>query len=164
MSVGRLCSRMLATIPQHASVTHAAQRMAELGIDTLVVLGEDEEPTGVVTDRDLVVRCIARGLEVHETEVRAVMTTPVPPDLVVPIQERTETRDGHAASLHVLRGSTYETLPSLLAIDDALTMVRLEMARQSGSETTDADAPTTMRTHARMSASANARANARPPS
>jgi hypothetical protein len=130
---------MLATIREDAPVRAAAERMADLGIDTLVVLDGSGEPVGFVTDRDLVVRCIARGLAVGETEVRAIMTSPVPPDLVLPILERADVgpNDRNGTPIHVLRGATYETLPSLLAIDDALTMVRLEMARQSGGALAD---------------------------
>jgi CBS domain-containing protein len=125
---------MLATIREDSSVKAAAERMADLGIDTLIAVDDAGEPRGFVTDRDLVVRCIARDLSVDATEVRAIMTSPVPLDLRLPILERADPSNGSAASVHVFRSATYETLPSLLAIDDALSMVRLEMARQSGSE------------------------------
>lgn len=134
MSVGRLCSRLLATIACDASVRDAAVRMAELGIDTLVVLDESGEPAGIVTDRDVVVRCVARGLAPEAAEVRAVMTTPLPEDLVLSLLELSEGGRGNQPGFQVLRSATFETLPSLLAIDDALAMVRLEMARQSGSD------------------------------
>lgn len=46
--------------------------MANEGIRALVI-EEDGRPTGIVTDRDLVVRALARGLPV-ETPVESVMT------------------------------------------------------------------------------------------
>jgi hypothetical protein len=133
MSVGRLCSRLLATIACDAFVREAAVRMAELGIDTLVVLDESGEPAGVLTDRDVVVRCVARGLAAEAVEVRAIMTTPLPQDLILPLLELSDGGRGEQPGFQVLRSATFETLPSLLAIDDALAMVRSEMARQSGS-------------------------------
>lgn len=133
MSVGRLCSRMLATVAADASVREAAARMAELGIDTLVVLDAAGDPEGVITDRDVAVRCVARGLAPETSEVRAIMTTPLPADLVLSLLEFTDGGQGERSGFQVLRSATFETLPSLLAIDDALAMVRLEMARQGGS-------------------------------
>lgn len=43
--------------------------MADHDVGTLVVVGSDhpQRPIGIVTDRDLTVRCIAPGLDPSET-------------------------------------------------------------------------------------------------
>ncbi len=39
----------------------AAQKMRDLGVGSLPICGEDNRLKGVLTDRDIVVRCIAEG-------------------------------------------------------------------------------------------------------
>ena len=43
------------------TVYDAARRMAELSIGSLPVCGEDNKLKGVITDRDIVVKCVAAG-------------------------------------------------------------------------------------------------------
>lgn len=60
------------TCPTTASVTEAAETMAVADIGFLVVLNADGEPVGVLTDRDIVVRAVARGR--HDATAVEVMT------------------------------------------------------------------------------------------
>lgn len=50
-------------------LTDAARRMAERNIGALPVCGEDGRPLGMVTDRDIVVECVAKGK--NPAEVKA---------------------------------------------------------------------------------------------
>lgn len=79
MTAGRLCSRILATASPDESVRAAARRMAEFDVGTLVVLKENRgsHAVGVITDRDIAVRCVAEKLDPDEALVSEVMTTPV---------------------------------------------------------------------------------------
>ncbi|MCA1672114.1 MAG: CBS domain-containing protein [Actinobacteria bacterium] len=43
------------------SVLDAARRMAELGVGSLPICGEDNKLKGVITDRDIVVKVLAEG-------------------------------------------------------------------------------------------------------
>ncbi len=55
----------VATIEQNASIQEAAIKMTELGFSCLVVITEattSEKPVGIITDKDLRQRCIAKGL------------------------------------------------------------------------------------------------------
>jgi len=52
-------------------------RMAEASVGTVVVLDADRKPVGILTDRDVALRCVARDLDPAAAEVRAVMTAPV---------------------------------------------------------------------------------------
>jgi signal-transduction protein with cAMP-binding, CBS, and nucleotidyltransferase domain len=60
------------TCPSDATVTEAAAVMAERGIGLVVVVDATQKPMGVVTDRDIVVRAVARGR--HDATVADVMT------------------------------------------------------------------------------------------
>lgn len=80
MSVGQICSRIMATASPGESVRAAARRMAEYDVGTLVVLKEENRGSravGIITDRDIVVRCVADGVDTSEMLVSDVMTTPV---------------------------------------------------------------------------------------
>ena len=79
MTAGRLCSRILATASPDESIRAAAHRMAEFDVGTLVVLKENRgsHAVGVITDRDVAVRCVAEKLDPDEALVSQIMTTPV---------------------------------------------------------------------------------------
>lgn len=79
MTAGKLCTRVLATASPDETVSKAARRMAEYDVGTLVVLKEDRgaRAVGVITDRDIVVRCVAEKLDPEEAIVSEIMTTPV---------------------------------------------------------------------------------------
>ena len=79
MTAGRLCSRILATASPDESIRAAARRLPEFDVGTLVVLKENRgsHAVGVITDRDIAVRCVAEKLDPDEALVSEVMTTPV---------------------------------------------------------------------------------------
>lgn len=64
--------------------------MAQNDVGTLVVMRPDGrmEPTGILTDRDITVRCVAMDLDPDETAVSRVMSHPVQSvDESTPIEE-----------------------------------------------------------------------------
>ena len=79
MTAGRLCSRILATASPDESVRTAARRMAEYDVGALVVLKENRgaSAVGMITDRDIVVRCLVEKLDPDDTNVSDIMTKPV---------------------------------------------------------------------------------------
>jgi signal-transduction protein with cAMP-binding, CBS, and nucleotidyltransferase domain len=78
------------TCPTTAPVTEVAETMAVADVGFLVVLNTDEEPVGVVTDRDIVVRAVARSR--HDATAVDVMTRH-------PASVRDEASVTHAAQL-----------------------------------------------------------------
>jgi CBS domain-containing protein len=74
--VGDLLGRPLVTCPAGTPIREAAQRMADLGSDALVVIGPDGEARGIVTDVDLRRRVVAVGLPLS-TVVERVMSAPL---------------------------------------------------------------------------------------
>jgi CBS domain-containing protein len=77
MTIGRICCREVDTAERTESVKTAAQRMDSRSVGTLVVLGQDERPIGIVTDRDLALRVVGFARDPLDTFVGDVMTTNV---------------------------------------------------------------------------------------
>ncbi|MGJ6123998.1 CBS domain-containing protein [Mycolicibacterium sp. Y3] len=54
-------------IGEHEMLATAAQHMAELGIGALPITGDDGRVRGMLTDRDIVVKCLAAGRDPNTT-------------------------------------------------------------------------------------------------
>lgn len=48
-------------ISEHDTLTTAAQRMRDLDVGALPIWGDDDSLRGIITDRDIVVKCVAAG-------------------------------------------------------------------------------------------------------
>jgi CBS domain-containing protein len=53
-------------IGEHETLTAAAQHMRDLGVGALPIIGDDQL-TGMITDRDIVIKCIAAGHDSNTT-------------------------------------------------------------------------------------------------
>ena len=71
-----LNNQHLVTCEPDAKVTDVAKLMADNDIGAVMVL-TDEKPRGIVTDRDIVLRCVAQNTDVDDTTVEQVMTESV---------------------------------------------------------------------------------------
>ncbi|MDO9313572.1 MAG: CBS domain-containing protein [Burkholderiaceae bacterium] len=72
MNIGSLCSRRIVTVDSACSLTEAATLMRERHVGSLVVTSgasDGMHVTGVVTDRDLVIRVLAQGLGGEDIDV-----------------------------------------------------------------------------------------------
>ena len=74
MKIREIMSNSVVRINPEESVAVAARTLAHYNIGVLPVCGSDGRLCGVVTDRDLVTRCVAPGKNPHKTPVRDVMT------------------------------------------------------------------------------------------
>lgn len=54
-------------VGQHETVAAAAQHMRDLGIGALPICGDDDRLHGMITDRDIVVKCLAAGKDAATT-------------------------------------------------------------------------------------------------
>ena len=54
-------------IGENDTLTEAAQLMAELDVGALPICGEDSRLKGMLTDRDIVIKCLARGGDPSQT-------------------------------------------------------------------------------------------------
>ncbi len=48
-------------IGEHETLAHAARRIRDLDVGALSICGDDGRLTGIITDRDIVIRCVAAG-------------------------------------------------------------------------------------------------------
>jgi CBS domain-containing protein len=69
----------MATASPDESIRAAARRMAEYDVGTLVVLKENRgsRAVGLITDRDITIRCVAENRNSDDALVSEIMTTPV---------------------------------------------------------------------------------------
>lgn len=77
MNVAAICTRLPETIAREDSVLSAARQMMDHEVGTLVVTDGQRIPEGIVTDRDIVLRCVAEDLRPEKTKVGVVMTPEV---------------------------------------------------------------------------------------
>jgi CBS domain-containing protein len=54
-------------IDEHETLQNAAQQMRDLDVGSLPIRGDDDRLRGIVTDRDIVTKCIARGADPAST-------------------------------------------------------------------------------------------------
>ena len=72
MKVADICTREVVSTERTSSLQHAATLMREHHVGSLVVIGDSSQGAqvvGIVTDRDVVVEAVARGLDVMQTEI-----------------------------------------------------------------------------------------------
>lgn len=48
-------------VGEHESLLYAARRMRDLDVGALPICGDDNRLHGIITDRDIVIRCVAEG-------------------------------------------------------------------------------------------------------
>jgi CBS domain-containing protein len=74
MSVGRICVREVCIARPDETACAGAERMRDQCVGCLIVVDEDSEPVGIVTDRDLAVRVLAAGHDGAKVTLGEVMT------------------------------------------------------------------------------------------
>lgn len=74
MKIREVMSNPVIRISADETVAVAARMLTQYNIGSLPVCGRDGRLCGVVTDRDLVTRCIACGKQSQKVTVREVMT------------------------------------------------------------------------------------------
>ena len=77
MKVRDIMSDKVIGISPDETVEVAARQLAQYNIGALPVCGTDAKLCGLVTDRDLVIRCMAANRSASHTKVRDVMTSQV---------------------------------------------------------------------------------------
>ena len=77
MKVRELMTKQVVRIHPEEPVEVAARTLAQYNIGALPVCGRDGQIYGMVTDRDLVTRCMAPGRQASSMKVRDVMTNRV---------------------------------------------------------------------------------------
>lgn len=124
MSAGQMCSRVVATATPNEAVRTAARRMAEHDVGTLVVVdGARGTPVGMLTDRDLTLRCLAGNLDPDTTRVEELMSRPVQQiEEHTPMSEAIARMEMAAVRRLVVVGDAGRVV-GVLSLDDVLRLV-----------------------------------------
>ncbi len=78
-SVGVVMSRKIETIDISETAEHAAKKMRDKKVGSLFVVDKSkgDQPTGVITERDLVHRVCAEGVNSKEVAIERLMSSPI---------------------------------------------------------------------------------------
>lgn len=71
-----IMTRPVITADADLNVLSAAKKMGSANVGSLIIVS-DEEPTGILTERDLVRKVIGQGVDPRNLKVREVMSSPV---------------------------------------------------------------------------------------
>lgn len=127
MNVAKLVQRRVESVAPGATCEEAARRMRDVGVGSLVVV-EGNRPLGVVTDRDLVVRVVARGLEPAAVQVREVMSKlPIYVSHQREVSEVLELMREHGVRRVPVVDANQELL-GVVALDDVIVAIAAEMS------------------------------------
>jgi CBS domain-containing protein len=125
-----MCSRITATASPRETIRAVAQRMAEFDVGTLVVLegSRGSRAVGLVTDRDIALRCVAQRLDPDTTPVSAIMSSPVHTvSDDTPIEEALAKMAGAGARRLVVTAEG-DRMAGILTLDDVLDLLVRETA------------------------------------
>ena len=61
-------------VGENDTVLEAAEKLAELNVGAMPICGEDDRLKGMVTDRDIVVKIVAKGMDPSSTPVSELAT------------------------------------------------------------------------------------------
>ena len=60
-TAGQIMHAGATCVGEHETLSAAAQHMRELGVGALPICGDDDRLHGMITDRDIVIKCVAAG-------------------------------------------------------------------------------------------------------
>jgi CBS domain-containing protein len=75
MKVSEIMTKDVITLSVDDTVERAAELMKEYNIGSIPVNTEDRGVVGIVTDRDIILRCAAEGKDIKTQKVRGIMTS-----------------------------------------------------------------------------------------
>lgn len=74
--VREVMTKAVEMIPPSCNILDAAIKMKELGVGVLPIC-ENDRLRGMITDRDIALRAVASGADVHVTTVAEIMSSPI---------------------------------------------------------------------------------------
>jgi len=74
MKVSEIMTKDVISLSADDTAEHAARLMEEHNIGSIPV-NTNEKVIGIVTDRDIILRCIAKGVDIKSQKVRDIMTS-----------------------------------------------------------------------------------------
>ena len=126
MSISSFCNKQVICVDMGTSIEKVAKLMEEKNVGCVVVI-DNEKPCGLVTDRDIVIRVINKGLSPKETFVDDVMS-----ELVLTLDEDM----GLHEALEKVKGMSVRRFPvtdkngnlcGIVTLDDIIYLLGKEM-------------------------------------
>lgn len=126
MSLKSIMIEDITALPSTASVLDAAKFMTDMNVGSVIVT-DDDRPSGMITDRDVVAKVIAQGKDSSTTMISEIMVSPV-----VSIAEDKDIVDAtQLMSNHGIRRlpitNTGGKLVGVVSLDDVLVQLGMEM-------------------------------------
>jgi len=127
MTVLECCRMDVVTASPDAKVSEVAEMMSDANVGCVVITGDNRCPVGIVTDRDIVVRVVAGGMDPGRTAIGEVMTR----DPVV-----VEDGTGLFEAMQFIRDEGVRRLPiidydgrlaGIITLDDIIRLIGQEM-------------------------------------
>ena len=118
--------REVTTAPATAPIADLARHMQDRAVGSVVVIDEEQKAIGLVTDRDVMVRVVAAGLDARTTVASAIMSAPViGADPSEPLEEVVERmRTASVRRIPILRD---ERPVGIVTVDDLLVTLGSEL-------------------------------------
>ena len=132
MKVQELMTRPAVRIRADEPVTVAARTLTHYNIGAMPVCGSDGRLCGVITDRDIVTRCLAGGKDPLKTSVRDIMTHQL---------HTASPNMDHSAAAHLMGSQQIRRLP---VIENGKLCGMLSLGDIAGCEHTAIDAADTL--------------------
>ena len=129
--LGKICTKPVVTATAQMTVDQAARAMRSKNVGALVVVNAGR-PVGMLTDRDIVVEVVARGMDPEEVRVGDVMVkkpVTIRQDLGIFDAARTFAKTG-VRRLPVVTGSG--VLVGVITMDDVVMLLGNEMGHMAG--------------------------------
>lgn len=130
MPIGEMCNREVVIVSKETSILEVAQLMRQHHVGDVVVVKEQggrRIPVGIVTDRDIVIEVVAKGVDFHNLVVGDIMGLQL-----VTVRER----EGVFETMKVMRLKGVRRLPvvdeegglvGILTLDDLTGLLAEEM-------------------------------------
>lgn len=137
MNIGQICTREVVMVERDATLQHAATLMREQHVGALLVTAKSEDNrqvvAGIVTDRDIVIEAVARGLDPAQAPIGrlaegklAVISAGASIDQAIALMRERGVR-------RLLVSSDGGQLYGIASLDDLLAAVSHEMAELAAS-------------------------------
>lgn len=150
MNVGDICTREVVMADHRSSLQQAAVLMREHHVGALVV-GEDSpqgtQAIGIVTDRDMVIEAVAKGLDLKQTEIGQLAggkLAVVPSDMTIDEAIATMSQRG----VRRLLVSSDGRLHGIVSLDDVLSALASDMSMLASTVRSEVAQESTVRTPA----------------
>ena len=127
MSLGNMCRREIICVNLGTTVREAVKLMEEKNVGCVIVIGSDK-PVGMLTDRDILLRVMSKGLDPQRTTVENVMSKNI-----VALREDM----GLFEALEQVKGKSMRRFPivdgngalkGIMTLDDIIFLLGKEMA------------------------------------